>query len=115
VTSTPAHDPSAGPRSDRIFQGPRDLRSAQYRGFLTSRYGIERNALVGKYIFERRVYDSLDDVLDAAHAHDLLLCAVSQPAAGTPVLVFDPGTGTARLYASRSEAPLGTDRHVAGS
>ena len=39
----------------------------------------ERNEIVGKYIFERRTFDSFEQVLAAAHAHELALCAQALP------------------------------------
>lgn len=105
--------PAAGPRAEHTFAGPRDLQSAGYREFLTSRYGLERNEIVGKYIFDRRPFDNLDQVLQAAHAHELALCAQSAPApepsapaSASPVAVFDPAIGVARVYPSWSDARL---------
>lgn len=97
-----------GPRAEHTFQGPRDLTSTAYRAFLISRHGLERNEIVGRYIFDRRTFDTLEQALDAAHAYELMLCAQAAPslAGSDPVAVFDPSTGTARVYASRAEARL---------
>ncbi len=77
--SQPNGPSPARPLSEHTFQGPRDLESASYREFLVSRHGLERNEIVGKYIFERRTFDSFEQVLAAAHAHELAICAQALP------------------------------------
>jgi hypothetical protein len=59
------------PKKENTYSGPRDLGLKGYRDFLTNRYGLERNEILGKYIFKRRTFDSLEEVLAAAHRQEV--------------------------------------------
>lgn len=72
MSVTPQSQPTR-PRSERVFVGARDLRLPAYREFLISRHGLERNEIVGRYIFNRRAFDTLEQALSAAHELELAM------------------------------------------
>lgn len=114
------------PKLENTFSGPKDLSSNEYREFLVARYGLERNEIVGKFIFVGKTFESLEDVLLAAHLHETEgKLSPSSPSAlhdeilavgkmqnrndftlhgDGRVVVYDPKTGLGKVYPSMSAA-----------
>lgn len=114
------------PKEENTFSAPKDLRSNEYREFLLARYGLERNEIVGKFIFAGKTFESLEDVLLAAHLQETegKLSPSSPPSLRDEILavgkmenrndftlygdgrvvVYDPKTGLGKVYPSMAAA-----------
>ena len=57
--------------SNRAAPFPQDLSSANYQVWLIEQYGINKNEVLGKYVCDDQLFDTVDAALKYAHALNL--------------------------------------------
>jgi len=45
----------------KSFQGEINIENAQYKLFLIDRYGIKKNDVLGKFIFQEKMHDTVEN------------------------------------------------------
>ena len=53
------------------YSGVRDIGNDTYQLYLVEEYKIEKNKTLGKFVFNKKLYENLEDALQEAHEFDL--------------------------------------------
>jgi hypothetical protein len=78
LLSPPAEAQPSEPPVPRQFEGERDLKNDAYKLWLTSRYGIKRNDVLGSYVCEERLFPTVDEALHYASEQHLAEVAAAE-------------------------------------
>lgn len=67
-----ADSPSKEVALEGDYRGAPELSNDSYKIYLTKRYGIQKNDVLGQYVIDEKLFSDIDSAIEFAHARELV-------------------------------------------